>query len=382
MLNRERLVETFLTLARIDSESRSELDLATHLRQIFESMGAETLVDDAATLSGGNSGNLFVRIRGNSSAAQPLFFSAHMDTVPPGRGVQPRLQGEWIVSDGSTVLGADDKSGCAILVELVRTLREGNLPHGDLELCFTVCEETGLLGAKAFDTTRAAARIGLVLDAHDPQTLFHRAPAANRLEWIVRGVEAHAAVAPERGISSLRIAAQAIAAMKFGRIDAETTANVGVAESPGATNIVSAWTRVEAEARSLDETKLREQTEHMSGCFHRAVEAAAPVELESGTARAQLEEKIVRDYESLNVSPDAAMIRLVRRAAQTLGFDPGLGTMAGACDANVFTARGIECVNLGTGMLDIHTRNEKLHLPSFFRAGDIALATVLTNTAP
>ena len=379
MFNRSRLVEDFLSLVRIDSESRHELDLATHLRGIFTGLGAETEIDDAATSTRANSGNLFVRIRGNAPNAQPLFFSAHMDTVPPGRGVQPRLEGDWITSDGTTILGADDKSGCAILVETIRTLRERKLRHGDIEICFSVCEETGLQGAKAFDISRVSARIGLVLDSHDPQTLFHRAPAANRMEWIVRGVEAHAAVAPERGISSLRIAAQAISAMKFGRIDHETTANIGPAEAPGATNIVSAYTRVEGEARSLDLEKLRAQTEHMSRCFHDAVDRAAPVELESGTTRARLEERIERDYELLNVSPDAEMIRLVRRATKSLGFEPGLGTMAGACDANVFSGRGVECVNLGTGMLDIHTRNEKLHVPSFFRSADVVLATILTN---
>lgn len=379
MINRDRLLDTFLQLVRIDSESREELQLALQLRTELERYGAECILDDAGEKVGGNSGNLFVRLAATDASAEPLFFSAHMDTVAPGRGVVPRVDGNFVRSDGTTILGADDKSGCAILLELIRTLVERKPRHGDVEICFTICEEVGLYGAKFFDTGRLRAKRGLVFDSADPGTIYTRAPAANQLHWIVRGQEAHAAAAPERGISAIRIAAQAIAAMKFGRIDHETTANVGSVEAPGPTNVVAREVRVSAEARSLDEEKLRKQTEHMSRCFHEAVEHAAPLELESGTVRASLEETIEREYDRMNVPETAAVVELLQRASSSLGFSMLLGTMGGACDGNVFNGKGIECVNVGTGMSLIHTRSEVLNLPLFYRAADLTLAVVLEN---
>jgi tripeptide aminopeptidase len=379
MINRERLLETFLSLVRIDSESREELPVATFLRARLEALGAECLIDDAGERVGGNSGNLFVRYRGTNPSIEPLFFSAHMDTVAPGRGVKPIVDGNIVRTDGTTVLGADDKSGCAILVEMIRSLREHGIAHGDIEICFTICEEVGLLGAKHFAVGRLSAKRGMVFDSADPTMIYTRAPAANQLHWIVRGLESHAAAAPERGISSIRIAAQAIAAMKFGRIDFETTANIGTIRADGATNIVSRQTEVHGEARSLDEEKLRAQTEHMSRCFHDAVDSTPPLELETGTRRATLEENIHREYDRMSVPPDARIVQLVQAAAAKIGYTPGLGTMGGACDGNIFNARGIECVNIGTGMSMIHTRNEILALPLFYRSADVTLAVVTEN---
>lgn len=379
MINRDRLLSTFLHLTTIDSESRSERALAETLRRRCEELGGEAVIDDAGERCGGDSGNLFVRVAGTSAAAEPLFFSAHMDTVKPGRGVRARVDGEFVRTDGSTILGADDKSGCAVLLELIAVLRERNIQHGDIELCFTICEEEGLLGAKYFDASRARAKRGLVLDANDPHAVFHRAPAANKLQWTVRGLEAHAAVAPERGISALRIAAEAVAQMPFGRIDHETTANVGTFEAIGATNVVSPIARIEAEARSHDLEKLQRVSDEMSRCVHHAAEIYRPADLETGAVHARVEERIERDYERLMIDPEAAIIQLARRGAAMLGFTPALGVMTGACDANVFASKGIECVNIGTGMIDIHTRNERLHIPSFFRSAEVALAVAIAN---
>lgn len=376
MINRDRLLDSFLDLVRIDSESKEELQLALYLRTQLEELGAECIIDDAGERVGGNSGNLFVRVPATDTTVEPLFFSAHMDTVVPGRGVQPIRDGDLIRSDGTTILGADDKSGCAILLELVRTALENKLRHGGIEICFTICEEIGLYGAKYFDVTRLRATRGVVFDSADPTVIYTRAPAANQLFWRVNGLEAHAAAAPERGISSIKIAAQAIAKMNFGRVDPETTANVGVVEAKGATNIISRQTSVWAEARSLDEEKLRAQTEHMSRCFHEAVDATPPLDLETGTHRATLEETIEREYDRMNVEPESRIVSLLRAAGESIGSSMSLGTMGGACDGNIFNGKGIECVNIGTGMSMIHTRNEILHLPSFYRAADLTLAVL------
>lgn len=382
MINRDRLLSAFLDLVRIDSESKEELQLALYLRSQLEPLGAECIIDDAGDRVGGNSGNLFVRVAPTDNTVEPLFFSAHMDTVVPGRGVQPILDGDLVRSDGTTILGADDKSGCAILLELVRAASENNLRHGGIEICFTICEEIGLYGAKHFDVGRLRAKRGVVFDSADPSVIYTRAPAANQLFWSVNGLEAHAAAAPERGISSIKLAAQAIANMNFGRIDSETTANVGVVKAEGATNIVSRQTSVWAEARSLDEEKLRAQTEHMSRCFHDAVEQAPALELETGTHRATLEERIEREYDRMNVSAEASIVQMLRLAGERIGINMSLGTMGGACDGNIFNGKGIECVNIGTGMSLIHTRNEILHLPSFYRSAALTLAVLSAAAEP
>src|SRR4051794_29669543 len=236
-ISRERLLALFLDLVRIDSHSRRERGVALRLVPELEALGAEVRFDDAGTKVGGDTGNLIARIDGTVDV-EPLLLSAHMDTVVPGEGVQPIIDGDVVRSDGRTVLGGDDKSGLAVICEVVRALREQRVPHGPVDVVFTICEEVGLLGARHLDLTGLRARTGLVLDSDAPGFLVTRAPAANHMEFVVRGIEAHAGMAPERGISAIKVAAEGIAAMRLGRIDDETTANIGVIRGGAATNIV------------------------------------------------------------------------------------------------------------------------------------------------
>src|SRR6185369_5656845 len=186
----ERLKALFLELVRIDSLSRQERAIAERLAGELRALGAEVWFDDAGTKVGGTVGNVLARVPGTANAA-PLLLSAHMDTVRPGEGVQPVIEGDVIRSDGRTVLGGDDKSGCAIICEVLRVLRDAAIPHGDIEVAFTICEEVGLLGAKHLDLARLRARAGLVLDSDAPGYLFTRAPASNHLTFAVHGLEAH-----------------------------------------------------------------------------------------------------------------------------------------------------------------------------------------------
>src|ERR687895_1187907 len=238
MINQDRIKNLLLELVQIDSHSRKERDVAERIKQICEGMGAEVEIDDAGSKVGGNTGNVIARFPGTIPGAEPIMMSAHMDTVVPGEGVKPVVEGDIIRTDGTTVLGGDDKSGCAVIIESIRCLQEQNIPHAPIEAVFSICEEVGLLGAKHVDVSQLSAKYGLVFDSDDPGFLFTKGNSANHMEWKIYGLESHAGVAPEQGISAIKLAAEAIARMKLFRIDDETTANIGVIEGGKATNII------------------------------------------------------------------------------------------------------------------------------------------------
>ncbi len=372
-ISRERLLALFLDLVRIDSHSRRERAVALRLVRELETLGAEVWFDDAGTKVGGDTGNLLARVRGTAPDAAPLLLSAHMDTVVPGEGVQPIIEGDVVRSDGRTVLGGDDKSGLAIICEVVRALQEQGAPHGDIEIAFTICEEVGLLGARHLDLTRLRARSGLVLDSDAPGFLVTRAPAANHLEFVVHGLEAHAGMAPERGISAIEVAAEGLAAMRLGRIDDETTANVGVIQGGVATNVIPNQVRLRAEARSHDEAKLTAQCEHMRQCLEEAA-ARHTVIVDGRSVTARVESSISRSYDRMHVADDAPIVRLAIRAADALGYAVTTAAMGGGCDANVLNRRGLEVANLGTGMQEIHTVKEWLRVSDMVRTAEVIAA--------
>src|SRR5262245_22279974 len=233
-----RLREEFLELVSIPSLSRREGAVARRLADILRAMGASVEVDDAGDRVGGDTGNILARFAGSQPAAAPILLSSHMDTVGPAAAVHPVVEGDVIHTDGTSVLGGDDKAGIVAILEAIRTARERAIPHGDIEVLLTICEETGLLGAKHFDVGRLRARRGIVLDVDGVSELIVRAPAANRMTFTVHGLAAHAGMCPEHGLSALQMAAQAVVGMRLGRIDADTTANLGVIQGGLATNIV------------------------------------------------------------------------------------------------------------------------------------------------
>jgi tripeptide aminopeptidase len=378
MINHERLKDLLIELIRIDSLSRRERDVALRLKREMEELGAEVTIDDAGNKVGGNVGNVIVHWPGTLPGARPFLLSAHMDTVAPGEGVVPILTGTILKSDGRTVLGGDDKSGVAIICEALRAIKENKIPCGPIDVVFTICEEAGLIGAKCLDVSGLRARTGLVLDSDSVGFLFTRAPAANRFEIEVRGLEAHAGVCPERGISAIQVAAEGIARMRLGRIDSETTANIGIIQGGVAVNIVPNSVTLRGEARSHSEEKLSAQTEHMVRCLQEAA-AAHQVTLDGHVHRAGVEARVERDYDSLNVSEDAPLVALVRKAGKNLGIDVQTQATGGGCDANVFNKKGLEVANLSTGMRDIHTVNEWLDLNDLYLSAAMVFEIVRLN---
>jgi len=369
IVSTERMTKLFLELVRIDSHSRKERDVAHRLERELHALGAEIWFDDAGERVGGNVGNLLARVNGTVDA-EPLLLSAHMDTVVPGEGVQPIVEGDVIRSDGTTVLGGDDKSGLTIVCEVLRVLAEREIPHGDVEIAFTICEEVGLLGAKHLDVSRLRARSGLVLDSDAPGYLFTRAPAANHLEFVVHGLEAHAGMAPEEGISAIQVAAEGVAAMRLGRIDDETTANIGTIHGGAATNIIPNTVKLHGEARSHDTAKLDAQCAHMQRCLEEAA-GRHKVTREGEVVRAWVESKVFRSYDAMAVTDDSPIVQLVLRAAKAIGAPVSSAAMGGGCDANVLNQRGFEVANLGTGMQQIHTVHEWLRVSDMARTAAV-----------
>jgi tripeptide aminopeptidase len=378
MIDRQRRVSEFLERVQISSLSKREGAIARRLRGTLEAMGGLVEVDEAGEKVGGETGNLIARFKGTVPSAPSLFLSAHMDTVVPGENVKPIVEGDRVRTDGTTVLGGDDKAGIVAILEAVRVLRERQIPHGDLELVFTICEELGLLGAKHLDVSRLRAKTGLVLDSDGVDELVTRAPAANRMVFTIHGLEAHAGVCPENGISAIKVAAEAIAVMKLGRIDPETTANLGLIQGGMANNIVPKEVVVRGEARSRSIEKLRAQTKHMSDCFHEAARRHR-VSLDGREIQARVEERIERDYDLMDLPDDCRIVRLVTEAAKSLGRPFATRPTGGGCDANVLNGRGLQVANLGCGMRDIHTVNEWLDVKDLVRTAELVLEVVRLN---
>lgn len=373
MVNRDRLADTFKFLAEIDSISKEEGILAGKIREILVSMGAETFVDNAGERIGGNTGNLIAKFKGNEMVP-PLLLNAHMDTVEPGRGVTAVLKNGTFTSDGSTILGADDKSAIAILLETLHILKENNLSHGPLEVVFTICEEIGLLGAKHLDFSLLTATHGFAVDATDTEGIVTRAPSANHLEFEIHGKDAHAGAAPEKGINAILLAGKAIAGLELGRIDHETTCNIGIIEGGMATNIIPNLVKVKGEARSHNEDKLNEITDRIAASFKKVIAEYKGKDTNAELPRVDI--RIDKDFSRTDIPSDHPVVVLANRAAENLGRKMKTKTSGGGADANVFFEKGILTGVLGTGMRDMHTVRESVNLDDMVRTVELLLEII------
>lgn len=354
MINHDRLVSTFLELVQIDSPSGHEEEIARHLTAELSGLGL--------TVERDTTGNVIGRLAGEGP---PLLLSAHMDTVEPGRGVKPLITNGTITSDGTTILGGDDKSGVAAILEVLRVLMEQGLPHPPLEVALTVSEETGLNGAKGLDLNTLRAQEGIVLDSGgETGSIVVSAPSQDNIKATVHGKTAHAGVEPEKGINAIVVAAEAIAAMPLGRIDEETTANVGRIQGGTATNIVPDRVEMAGEARSHDERKLETQVQAMTEALNKA----------AARHGATVEVVVERSYSTFQLSEADGVVRRAMAAANTLGLTPVLVPSGGGSDANVFNAGGIATINISTGMDKVHTTEERLAVDDLVKSAEFLLS--------
>ncbi len=367
MINRERMVEEFLQLAGIDSISKKERQMADTLTQKLDVMGYEVLEDKAGEKIGGNSGNLICTVKGTRNVPA-VMLAAHMDTVEPGIGKKPRIDGGFIKSDGTTVLGGDDVSGIVCIFEALRVLKENGHEHGDIQIVLTVAEEGGLYGSKHLDYSLIYARYGIVLDSNGPiGTVAVKAPSQNKISIIANGKASHAGIEPEKGISAIQVAAKAISGMKLGKIDYETTANIGIINGGRATNIICERVEMKAEARSRDKAKLDQQTYHMRECFEQAAAEFGGI----------VDFKAELEYPSFNISQDAPIIGILKKAAAAANIELQLKETGGGSDTNIFNSRGIEAVDISTGMDKVHSVEECILIEDMAKAAEFVVAIVL-----
>jgi tripeptide aminopeptidase len=372
-INPQRLAETFQTLIQCDSVSRAEGRFAALLQKRLDALGVATRFDRSASKTGSNTGNLVGHLAG-ALDKKPLLFSAHMDTVEPGCGIQPVFKDGHFTSAGDTILGADDKSAIAILLEVLTTLKDAAQPMAPIDLVFSTCEEIGLLGAKHLDFDMITAEMGYVLDARDPDRLINRAPSANRLHLKVLGKEAHAGASPEKGINAIFVASRAIAKIDWGRLDEETTRNIGTVQGGVATNIVPSQVTIEAEVRSHDEEKLDRATKQVIRTFQNTVDAQ-PLHPLSGV-EPRFEYQIEPDFKRTHVPQDHPVITLADQAARGLGRRIRTQTAGGGSDANIFFQKGIVTGVLGTGMQAPHTQDERIALADMVKACELVLEII------
>ncbi|SEA11843.1 peptidase T-like protein [Desulfuromusa kysingii] len=374
MVNQQRLSDEFMRQASIDSPSFKEADIAKYLEKRFKELGADICFDNAGEKIGSSSGNLMARLPG-TRAGEPLLLSAHMDTVTPAENVQPVLTDGLFTSAGDTVLGGDDKSGIVEIIEAIEVLQEQKIPYGPLEIVISVCEEQGLLGAKNFDCSQLKAKQGVVLDTSGVDIVINRAPAANRFNIDIFGHEAHAGVCPEQGLSAIQIASRAIAKMTLGRIDAETTANIGTIHGGLAVNIVPKQVTLRGEVRSHDLNKLRQQTERIIGAVEEEVEKAT-ITVNGETKRATMALELKEDFSPMGVAEDAPILKIIHAAGAALGRPQKIQSAGGGSDANVFNGHGIETVIIASGMDKIHTINEQIAVADMVKASELLVEII------
>ncbi len=362
-INQDRMKENFLALVEIYSPSRNEADVAGWIREKMAiSLGAEVIEDNAAVSVGGNCNNMVLRLSGDRDA-RPLFLNAHMDTVEPASGVRPLVQDGVIRSDGATVLGADDKAAIAIIFEAIEAARECNISLPPLDLVFTVCEEIGLLGAKALDTGLIRATQGYCLDSTGTFNLINQAPEAVRFTIDIHGRSAHAGIEPEKGINAILLAARAMAEIPCGRIDAETTSNIGMIKGGTATNIVPDLVTVQGEVRSHNHEMLKHVQDEMMGAFYRiAMEMQAGPMQDSDVVIPRIESTVDQEYPAMKIDKKHPLVLRATEAAAELGKELQVMSTGGGSDANVFNGKGLDAVILGIGMRDVHTCQEHIHL--------------------
>lgn len=363
-VNEPRLLDSFLEYVRIDSETGIERDMALRLERELRALGCSVSFDNEGEKLGCNVGNLYAVLPGESGR-EPLLLSAHMDTVKPGLGIVPIVEDGVIHTDGSTVLGGDDKSGVAAIMEALRVLQEEKLPHPTLEIVFSIHEEGGVRGSANLDYSRLTAKRAVVLDSSGaPGKIILAAPGQYKLNVEILGKSSHAGVSPEAGISAIQVAADAIGKMKLLRIDEETTANIGSIHAQFATNVVPDRLTLSAEARSRNNDKLEAQGQHMLACIQNSC-AAFGASFTGGLTLA---------YPGYQIPEDHPFVAQVKAACAQAGLEPVLGASGGGSDANHMNRHGITAIPLATGMSKVHSVEEFLTVEHLAQTARLVLA--------
>jgi len=347
----ERLEQTFLKLVRVDGVSRKEKKVKNFISNDLHDYVLTIHEDNAGELIDGNCGNLFMKVRGNDRSRDTIILSAHMDTIQPTKNLKPIVGNGKITSDGSTILGADNRLGIALISEVIKSLCDNEAKFGNIEIVFSVAEEIGLLGIKQFDFSKVKGKYALVLDSGNMPVgaVVNKAPSALRFNLKITGQAAHTGIAPENGINAISIASRAIAKIDQGKISPDTTVNIGTIKGGQATNIVPDSVIVGGEIRSYNQKDIESQITNIKSIFSSEASSAGGL--------FSIEQNL--DYEFFYVEPNSKIIELAERSANDI-FN--LQDSFGGSDANVFNKNGIEAVVLGIGSWEPHTKEEYVNI--------------------
>lgn len=371
----QNLTDYFLSLVQIDSESKNERAIVDRLKADLTELGAQVTEDNANLKTGGNAGNLYAYIPGKIEK-KPLLFNAHVDTVRPGNSIKPVITNGKICSDGKTILGADDKSGVAQIIWGIKQIMASGIDYAPIEILFTISEEIGLLGAKHFDKSMLKAEIGYALDSEDLGEFMIGAPSQNSIYIKVYGKESHAGVEPEKGINAIRVAAEAIASIPNGRIDFETTTNMGFIHGGMATNIVPNLVEIQGEARSHNMDKLAQVTNDIVNGFKHAVSRH---KLDNFEARVEFE--IQNEYKSFFMNESHQVVSIAKKALDNLSIPAQFIKSGGGSDANIFNAEGVSVIVAGTGMHGYHTVDENILIADLEKGAELVAELIRVYSA-
>jgi len=360
-VNKKRLINDFLKLIRIKSPSGQEAEIRCVIINRLKSLGLSVVSDKI--------GNIIGRLPG-SVKSKGLLFCAHMDTVPVNKTPKPRLEKDIIYSDGETILGADDKSGIAVILEMLTVIKETRVSHPDIEIVFTVEEETGLKGVKKLDFNKLKSRYCFVLDGTaDVGTIFNQAPAGNMIEMSFFGKSAHAGANPEDGINAIQVASAAVSRMKIGRISKETTVNIGQISGGSARNIVPDEVTIIGEVRSFSKTKLSKYSQKIELIARQAAEKF----------QAGIEVCFTPISPGYHIGKKEDIIQLIETAMKNINIDMTLTVTGAMSDTDIFNKHGIKAVLVGTGKKNVHTVDEFIPCSSLLTLVQLCLSIIKTS---
>lgn len=339
MINKKRLLSTFINLVQIDSTSGNENNIALFVADKLKSFGGHVFFDKY--------GNVIGRFKGQGES---IMLNSHLDTVEPGRNVKPIVTGDKITSDGTSILGADAKSGVSSILEAVESITENNAKHAPIEVVFTIAEEIGLLGAVNLDYSQLDSKIGITLDGvKSINHITNASPGYARVDIDIKGRSAHAGFDPENGLSAIVIAADVVSKLKLGRIDEETTANIGLISGGTARNAVPETVHLRGEIRSISQTKLKRHIAYFQKVINQALDK---------NQEAKIEMIIAMEFYSYALARTSNIVQQTILTLKKMGLKPVLEASGGGSDVNIFNTKGIETICVGAGFYNPHTTRE------------------------
>ena len=354
MIDKQRLLARFIELLKIKSPSKNEEEIIEYISKILKELEIGTKVDSSGTKFSSNTGNLTGYLKGDLKDRLPIFLGAHVDTVCLDGDIIPAVKNGRVINENKNcILGGDDKVAIAAILEALQMIKENKIKTGDIYLLFTIAEEVGVLGARYLDLKDIKAKYGFFFDGEgDVGTIFNEAPYHNNFRITITGRAAHSGIVPEKGINSIKAASDAIAALNPGRVDSQTTYNIGLISGGSAINIVPEKTNITAEARSLRVEKLDKITGHIKETFSTAAQKSG--------AKADI--RIEREYDGFKIDESEISMQIAKKALMNMGIKPRVVSTGGGSDINIFNARDKIAVNLSSGMENVHTNKEYVNV--------------------